>query len=811
MSALFLYLVSSIAIIRFWHRRVQPITIAATIVLVLLPFCFTGRALLTGQVYAPVDLPFMSEPLGDYKDDYGIAPVHNGNLSDLYCQIIPWKKAVRWSIAQGEWPLWNPFMLCGDILAQAAQAAPYDPVNLLSLLIPFAPSLTYGAAMTFFLAGFFTFAFARMLGLSGIASLVAAAGFMFAAVLAFFVGWPLARAWSLMPLVLCGVRMVIRERKIALLTLAFVLVIFAGHPESILHVTFVGAVYGLFELFAPLTRRSAPPSPRQAGRGATGGWPLSPPGGERVAEGRVRGALFPAALALLAGVLALALTAIFLLPFLDAVPQTVEHHMRITQYATAEFITVPEVIAKRAGATFFPWFGGGPEGDNYTPLWEPLNTRTGAIIFALAVAAMVVARRRETWFFFAFGLFCMCAAFDAPPVGHLLHKLPLFNIALNERLVFAAAFSFAMLAAFAVDAMNKRAAITLLVVAAILGIGTMLMWSGQRNAGVRVEWLRKVTAAELIPLILIALLAWKKSRYVAPAILGLLLLQRTIEDGWLYPTLPKHQFYPKVPVLEAIPREPAEPFRIAGMHFTLIPDSAALYDLEDVRGYEAMTFKRLAQTYPLWSVPQPISFNAVADLRKPFLSLANVRYALSPNDPNPPEGWKLIVTDRHTSLFENMRVLPRAFVPRRVRYEGQDAKVLEGMKSATDFSDVAWILAPEMGPHEIGNGPGTLKIAQHGATFDINATMENDGWVVISNSAWNGWRAYLNGKRVNTHYADHAFLGVYVPKGQHHLRLLYLPASFTRGRMISFSTAAALMAWMLWRRRATRRTLPTSA
>ena len=46
--------------------------------------------------------------------------------------------------------------------------------------------------MTFFLAAFFTFAFARALGLSEIAALVAAAGFTFCGMMAFFVGWPLA-------------------------------------------------------------------------------------------------------------------------------------------------------------------------------------------------------------------------------------------------------------------------------------------------------------------------------------------------------------------------------------------------------------------------------------------------------------------------------------------------------------------------------------------------------------------------------------------------------------------------------------------
>ena len=103
----------------------------AAIVLVLLPLCFTGRALLTGKLYAPVDLPFMSEPLNAYAAEFGVPKVHNGTLSDLYCQIIPWRSAVRTAIAHGEWPLLNPFMLCGDILAAAAQPAPYDPFNLI--------------------------------------------------------------------------------------------------------------------------------------------------------------------------------------------------------------------------------------------------------------------------------------------------------------------------------------------------------------------------------------------------------------------------------------------------------------------------------------------------------------------------------------------------------------------------------------------------------------------------------------------------------------------------------------------------------
>ena len=89
-------------------------------------------------------------------------------------RFCPWRSAVRTALANGEWPLLNPFMLCGDILAAAAQPAPYDPFNLIGMVIPMPPSLTFAAAMTFFLAGFGAFAFARALGCGELAALVAA-------------------------------------------------------------------------------------------------------------------------------------------------------------------------------------------------------------------------------------------------------------------------------------------------------------------------------------------------------------------------------------------------------------------------------------------------------------------------------------------------------------------------------------------------------------------------------------------------------------------------------------------------------------
>ena len=88
MPAIFLYLPVAIALIALWHRFVQPIRMAAAIVLVLLPFCFTGRALLTGRVYGPIDLPYMSEPLLDYAQENGVGkrPTGQAKIGRASCR-----------------------------------------------------------------------------------------------------------------------------------------------------------------------------------------------------------------------------------------------------------------------------------------------------------------------------------------------------------------------------------------------------------------------------------------------------------------------------------------------------------------------------------------------------------------------------------------------------------------------------------------------------------------------------------------------------------------------------------------------------
>jgi hypothetical protein len=279
----------------------------------------------------------------------------------------------------------------------------------------------------------------------------------------------------------------------------------------------------------------------------------------------------------------------------------------------------------------------------------------------------------------------------------------------------------------------------------------------------------------------------------APSLLVLFAVQRLVTVGMIYPTMPARITYPNVPMFSAM-KKTRDPFRIVGLGASLIPATATVYGLEDVRGYSALTFMPYVETFPLWCKEQAVWWNRVDDLTKPFLSFLNVRYAIT-GLTDPPPGWHIVAEEFDSRILENERVLPRAFIPNVTtvgRYTGADMTLAE-MQNQSDFRQRAWIDAP-MPIHEEQNGPGEVtKIQPRGNGFRINVVMQRPGRVVVSEEAWNGWRAYIDGRRVQMQVANLAFLAIYVPAGSHSIRLVYLPDSFVIGRTISLSTLVLLL------------------
>jgi hypothetical protein len=314
--------------------------------------------------------------------------------------------------------------------------------------------------------------------------------------------------------------------------------------------------------------------------------------------------------------------------------------------------------------------------------------------------------------------------------------------------------------------------------------------------------------AQAVPLILLAGAAAvaRLRRRTAPVLLVALVLlavERKLEAGGLYPTFPNRAFYPDLAVLDPIPRD--APWRFTATGFQFVPNIAALYELEDVRGYEAMTFQPLTETFVLWCVPQPIWFNRVDDPTTPFLSFLNVRWVLTPEDWTPPPDWKTVAEGDGTRLFENPRALPRAFVPRMVRAVADDAGQREALGSIADFADLG-IVGGSGTKWPAGewkaNGVATVRIESYRPQrLVLTVDAPSDAIVGTSIPRWPGWNLEIDGRRAPLLAYNRAFVGFEIPAGTRRAVLRYLPGSFLAGSAISLATAAVCLVMLLARRR----------
>ena len=772
-----LYAATSAFILWLVRRLVSPISLVAAIILVLLPLLFVAKAVLTDAVYAPVDLPYETEPLKPLRQIHGVEPPRNGNLGDIAWQLIPWRAAVRDALARGEWPLLNRHMLSGEVLAAAAQPAVYSPFTLLACLLPVAKSFTFTGAITFFLAALGAFLFARELGCREASALVASAAWMFSTGLAFFILWPLGLTWAFFFFVLLATRRVVAVPSMAnaaFLTTVFVLMLLAGHPETVIHIVVIGAFYGLFRLFRERRR------PWKAIAFSVG-----------------------------AGFVSLLLCAIYLLPLLDIAPQTAEHAYRSQVWAKQDRgVNAGQSLARIATdlvPTLYlqtwvdPRVGG-------TPTYD--SAAVGSIALALAVFAIWRVRTAESWFFTILFVFGFLMRAEARPLARIVGKIPLLDLCLNERFSFAAAASLALLAAVGVeviarDERRRSAAVTSLIVLILLTALTLWIERSGFTRGDLHRWAEYKVAAEigLLAVAVGVLLMPLRPQHLLAVLFGLLLSQRVASEEGTYPTIPASSAYPPIPIFDSLDR--SEPFRVVGFWYDFVPGTAALYGVEDPRGYAALTLRRYLETYPLWSMFQPVWFNRIEDPTRPFLSFLNVKYAVTGRQTTLPWSWKLVTEKGGARLWENERVLPRAYVPSTVRVGLPDWMALLQMKEETDFSKMAWIKMPEP-PGDRTNGPGTVTIRPRKLGFEFDVNMEGAGWMVMSQPAWNGWRAYVDGKRLNMHIANVAFLSLHIPKGRHFVRIVYWPHSFVIGRWISFGTLSIVViaaSVALWRRR----------
>jgi len=746
-------------------RFVLRLRLLPALLLAVAPLIFTGHALLTGGVFAPLDVAYQAQPLQSLRSERGIERTWNPLTVDVVSQMIPWRKAVREALSQGRVPLWNPYVLAGEPLLAMAQPAVLHPGTWIGALLPLPQAWTFDMTLRFFLGLASAFLFLRGTGSSEVASLLGASAWAFSDFLVFYVGYPVTPSVAPFPLLLLGLARLARDADrsaVALTAAALCATIVAGHPETLLFCVFGGGLYFLFELAA-------------AGRGR-----------------RLR----PVVLSLAAGALALGLTAVVMLPFLDALPQTWQHTLRHAGSVRSE--PALEVL-RRLLTSAVPFAYGALGRSQFIGRLITPAGYAGALLLPFAAAGLTAPGRRR-WILFGMGLLGLALHARVPGITDAVAALPLFDIAVTDYLVFLWTFALAALAAMGLDRLRAGEGVAAFLAGTVLSVSVTVLAGTLRagplrDLGMESGYMRVRLLLQVVPMLAVAVLGaallrrWGRIPATAAAALLLLFVAvRRAEEAEIYPTYPASAFSPPLPPLDRIPR--GVPERFTAFRWTFEPNIAAMYGLEDVRGYEAMTFLPLAETYGLWCVQQPAFYNRV-DRAGAFLSLLNVRYGLVPPGSEAPAGWIAVSEGKGGRVFENPQALPRAFAPRHLAWTADGGEQIRILGTIWDFENDGVAGRTLDGPLRWrDNGPARVDVVSY-APERLGLSIDASGPALVGTSipAWRGWRLTLDGRDAPLTGFDHAFVGFEVPAGRHEAVLRYLPASFVWGAGISAATA----------------------
>jgi hypothetical protein len=192
---------------------------------------------------------------------------------------------------------------------------------------------------------------------------------------------------------------------------------------------------------------------------------------------------------------------------------------------------------------------------------------------------------------------------------------------------------------------------------------------------------------------------------------------------------------------------------------------------------------------------------------RPLLALLNVGWIISRGVEA--EGFEKVPAAGELTVYRNPEVLPRvrAVASWRVAESGEASLAAMGA-GGMDFSRQAVIESRSgvLAPAPDSSEPHEVVIRRRWPGFwDLDVIPPSAGTqsslLVVTETLLPGWRAFLDGREIPLHFADHAFIGAIIPPGPHQLTLSHQPWSFRAGIWISIPTMVLWPFWVLIRRR----------
>ncbi len=701
-------------------------------------------------------------------------------------QFYPWQRMAAEYYHAGQLPLWNPLVGSGAPLAANLQTGAFYPLNFLYLLLPTEYAMGYTAVLHVILAGLFMYAYLRTMKLSPLAALIGALafelnGFLIARAgflsITAAVPWLAAWLWRAEKL-----QAAVSTQRSAIsntfwLALVIGLGVLAGHAQTAVYGLVFVSLYFVWRIFSHrLSLRLS-----------------------------ISRSLMLFAIAVLLG---LGLAAIQLLPAAELTRESQRAGgLDYTQIMTHSFWPL------RLLTLLSPDFFGNPAQNNYwgyDNYWENA-AYIGLIPLLLALYAIwdrirnrkvkdtapigFLATTVVVTLILAFGWF-------TPIYPFLYNTVPGFDLFQGPaRWLAVTLVALCALAGFGMQhlidrGISRKATTRLILIGLALSLAGLAASFALKG---RAETFGPATLRLGALLLLTGVLFRAKIQSLKTQIILVLVVALDLITAHfaLNPTLPPEIYHAANPTAEAIVADGS-----SGRVFTFAQDEEAIKfnkylahttpdgktqfdgfgpnDLDYWLGERAALLPNAALIDWLPSANNFDSllvgrYQAVLDHLEelpleqalPLLGRMHVGYIVSSRALNLP----LVTHTPDVAIYRNDHVLPRAWIA----------------PAGSDLNAIAEIM------------PGSLvkSLTDSGNAVTIHAASDRDGWLILSDTFYPGWRATIAGAPIEIQIANGAFRAVKFPAGDHTIEFRYEPVSVRLGLIISLTSLMIIVAGLI--------------
>jgi len=782
-------------------RKAYFTEVLTAIGLLLLPVVFFPELFFGGQVLTRMDLTWIQYPLRVFAGQ---------------------------SWLSGNWPLWNPYVLGGFPMLAEGLVGVLHPLNLFFVLpIPSSLALTCFVLIHLGLAAVFTYALGRSLRMTRSGATVAALSFAFGGFLtAQITNVCIMTGIIWVPLILLLMMRAVDRRSIpwaALGSLALALQVLDSQPQVVFYTILLVAGYAIYH---------AAFQARHGDRGTNLLWPV-----------------LMAGFVVIAGI---GLAALQVLPTVELWQQSV----RSSGVSYAQ-ITLQSMHPLQLLELLIPNVYGNPMlGYKGLESFDELYAYMGLLPLLLCVPAWYRRDELRVRFFLFLLPISLLLAFGAyTPLYLMLQHLPGFDVfRVPARWMGLASLAVAVLAGYGLDELGRKdkAGRTLFWVMAgvgalMLGVG-LLVWLGRADV---LTWLSAhVTSEEsrqlletavnrfllpgqprpenwwprILPLLAIPGPMVFVQLAIAAGVLGVYLRRRITyrvlsavflflvfwdllsSGGTNVIHLQDASFWQYDPQIIQLVRSQAQYDRAYALNTTSAQERKAHPEWHAAA--DRATGWLGQHTPTLFGVFSP--FGNVTALRlKRFDQLLakvpsqrvgdmmGVKTVLTWGEmyPDLSAQYKETYSSGQVHLYEGLNVLPRAYIAHRVEVTPDGEAALKRLAAADfDPSKSTVVEGSVQGATPSGQGltPAAIRVYSP-LRVVIDSESLQDGMLVLTDTWYPGWHAFVDGREAPILRANYVFRGVAVPAGKHTVEFVFFADSFKTGLLISGITAAVLL------------------